>query len=263
MADDKIEKLQGFIIDIIKDQTEQVEKSVEALADGQRISNKKLTGLKKQQDALHQAITNETKTNLRTSSDLQKLLKILGGETDKVTGIKSVGDKDLLVAPSGSGMIPPQTASKPPRIWERLNKGITLRDENPSEQDLCEHLNRHENRDGSWYCHDCGYNYIINEEKEPTRQTNYIKKKSIYLAEHYYPCNIVNCPIKEASLAYEGNYYCIRHFVEMVQDDRCGKEDLEFLFDLVDDLADEAEKFDHFPRFRKLEKKYLEEERES
>ena len=55
---------------------------------------------------------------------------------------------------------------------------------------------------------------------EEVIETDYIKSKSIYLAEHYYPCNIVDCPIKEASLSYEGNYYCMEHFIELIKEER-------------------------------------------
>lgn len=59
----------------------------------------------------------------------------------------------------------------------------------------------------------------------------YILRKSIFHSDFYNDCNIVDCPISEATLCYEGNYYCLKHFIEIIQDDRCEKADLEWLFD--------------------------------
>lgn len=47
----------------------------------------------------------------------------------------------------------------------------------------------------------------------------YIEKKSIYVGIFYYPCNIVKCEVKDAILSYEGNNYCMKHFLEIIKDD--------------------------------------------
>ena len=65
--------------------------------------------------------------------------------------------------------------------------------------------------------------------KKAQREDDYLKEKGIFLSDFYNDCNIVDCPIKEATISYEGNYYCLKHFVGMVQDDRCQKEDLKWL----------------------------------
>ena len=94
------------------------------------------------------------------------------------------------------------------------------------------------------------------KEKE---QMDYIGKKSIFVANIYYPCNVVDCPEKETVLSYEGNHYCLKHFVDIVQDDRCEKEDLEFLFECFPtDEYELHEAFAVIAKYEQLKKKYLE-----
>ncbi len=55
---------------------------------------------------------------------------------------------------------------------------------------------------------------------------DYIKDKSIYVSNLYYDCNIVDCKCKEAVLSFQGNNYCMEHFIEFIRDDK-EKEDIE------------------------------------
>lgn len=48
---------------------------------------------------------------------------------------------------------------------------------------------------------------------------DYIDKKSIFISDYYYPCNVIGCEVKEAVLQLEGNSYCMKHFLEFVMDD--------------------------------------------
>ena len=64
-------------------------------------------------------------------------------------------------------------------------------------------------------CETCPYN----EPKANEPEKDYIKKSSIFVGNYYYPCNVVACPVKEAVLSYEGNNYCIKHFLEFIQYD--------------------------------------------
>ncbi len=82
------------------------------------------------------------------------------------------------------------------------------------------------------------------------RQTDYFERKSIYLSDLYNDCNIVDCAIKEAFLSYEGNYYCLTHFVEIVQDDRCSKEDLKWL------MNHDNRTRSRYPKVRQMKERY-------
>jgi len=49
---------------------------------------------------------------------------------------------------------------------------------------------------------------------------DYIDKKTIYIEDHWlHECNIKGCESRSASLSCEGNYYCLKHFIEIVQED--------------------------------------------
>lgn len=49
---------------------------------------------------------------------------------------------------------------------------------------------------------------------------DYIDKKEIFINDHWiHECNIKGCESRSASLSYEGNYYCMKHFIEIIQED--------------------------------------------
>ena len=162
---------------------------------------------------------------------------------DKLGGDISVSVKGR-ETPLNQGIqqpVEPTAESQPPRHKDCMNCG----NQSINYNKICQ------------LCHDFN-NWIPKENPSEqdagsARQTDYIKSKSIYIAKHYYPCNVVNCPVKEASLAYEGNYYCIVHFIEMVQDDRCEKADLEFLFNWNPEFMS----LDEIKRYNQLKEKYL------
>lgn len=47
---------------------------------------------------------------------------------------------------------------------------------------------------------------------------DYIREKAIFVSSYYYPCNMVGCEVKNAILSYEGNNYCMEHFLEFIID---------------------------------------------
>ena len=51
-----------------------------------------------------------------------------------------------------------------------------------------------------------------------SRIRDFISKHSIHESSFYYDCNVVDCPIKTAVLSYDGNDYCMEHFLELVID---------------------------------------------
>ena len=68
--------------------------------------------------------------------------------------------------------------------------------------------------------------------KSEERTAEYIKNKSIYLDAFYTDCNIVGCDVKDAILNFQGNNYCMKHFVEFIRGDKEEEDIAEFISDL-------------------------------
>ena len=115
------------------------------------------------------------------------------------------------------------------------NPSLSVKPTDTSKPPSCEHIFK--DIDSYKICTECA---IVIDRVNPSEQDIAGSARQTEYDEH---------------LSWKGNLRKLMKGKVMVE-----KEDLEWLFDLVDDLTDKAEKFDHFPKFRELEKKYLEEQ---